>query len=84
MLLKTHREKMSDHGPLAMLMKINMLQCVSRDVHDKKGSYVDPWAGLVVGQIHLRRLSAAIWQGKLPATLPTAPSLFAALFLTWC
>jgi hypothetical protein len=37
MLLKTHREKMSENRPLAMLMKKNELKSLSGDVDEKKG-----------------------------------------------
>jgi hypothetical protein len=36
MLLKTNGEKMSDHRPLAMLLKIHVLQRVSRDVDENE------------------------------------------------
>jgi hypothetical protein len=39
MLLKTNGEKMSETGLFAMLMKINELKLISRDIDEKKGSY---------------------------------------------
>ena len=40
MLLKTHVEKMSLFCPTTILMKTNHLKSVSRDVHEKKWSYL--------------------------------------------
>jgi hypothetical protein len=37
MLMKTHREKMSDNPSLAMLMKQNDLKLLSGDVDEIKG-----------------------------------------------
>jgi len=37
MILKTNVEKMSDYCLLAMLMKINKLKSLSRDVNEMKG-----------------------------------------------
>jgi len=39
MLLKKNVEKMTENTPLAMLMKVNELKSVSRDVIENKGCY---------------------------------------------
>ena|SRR5208283_2328588 len=60
MLLKTNGEKMSLFLSLAMLMKVNDLYAVSRDVDDTIGGYESRGGGLSTGSWRLGILG---WMG---------------------
>jgi len=70
MLLKTHGEKMSENGSLAMLMKKNELKSLSGDVDEKKDGYLAQLGWWVVAQFDAVAASGVARRYLAPSRIP--------------